>query len=626
MAPARSLWLLIMVGVVVTLIPWAFTIASTAFVADKMAHETTSSRLDIIGNGLTNDVSAYLDLGVPLNKAVGVSDFLASDLAPYDYIRLASITATDGYVVGSYKRPGATAAAPAGKAKSFMRFKSFPIASSGKVVARLDLIYEQPTASGQLGIAGLSFVIALLSALVFGLQFILSSFRRSVMCPMQVADALERRIGERRFDTRAPTAEPGPVADVFEQINQLLVAVNERVARCRSYLTEVREYSYNPAAAPAVERLEQQLEFVGRFAPDGMRELKLDHGDLLAGPSAFRVAAMLTLLLAQAMKTGLLPAPQPLLIVFAAVAVAGLIHEVFGSLRLWVMPLLALAALVAMHWLVRPEHVAVALAAGAFAATAAGQAVMARHPVVRAGIGWHGLLGIFAALGVSVLGFSLDLPALSWLAALIVLGGLAALGMQSTGLPRLPAGETRSVSGKLIALIELMPAVLFMGGLGLWLGQTGHRLAFSWATAGTGGLLTSVWIGAGVASLSAGLALLLLRSGPLRVLPHLLTPLCLFVLAAVFWFAVPPLYAVLASVAAIGIGVPAALGLIARSRGGALFPWAAFSLAVGTAIALDPPRQPMSIILFALAAASVLFLVLALISFWLQQRSLRRSA
>ncbi|WP_445681220.1 hypothetical protein [Radicibacter daui] len=626
MSPLRSLWLLIMVGVVVTLIPWALTVASATLVAGKMVHETTATRLDIIGNSLSGDIGAYLDLGVPLDEAVGASDFLGADLAAYHYILSASLTSADGHELGSYKAPGSPAGAEFMAADMPTQSKSFPITSAGKVVGRLDLVYRQPTVSGELGQAGLSFLIALAISLVFGLQFILSSFRRSVLCPMQVADALEARMSQRRFDTRAPVDEPGPLSLVFEQINQLLVAVNERVATCRSYLWEVRDYSYNPAAAPAMERLEQRLGLIGRFAPDGMRELKLDHGDLLAGPAIFRLGALLALLATQAFATGFVTAPHLLLILLGSAAAACLIHELFGWLRLWIFAPLALAALIALPWLGEPPSVAVCLGVGTFAATACAQMLAARHVVARAGTAWHGLLGIFAGLGIAVLAQQLRFPALVWVAGIAVTGGLAALGLRNTRLPRVPAGETRSMTGKLLALIELLPALLFFGGLGVWLSQTGLRLAFSWSLEGSAGLLMAIWLAAGIASLTASIVLVLLRGALAAPVIWLALPLALFGLGGLFWFPIDPLGTVVGSAAIIGAGLPVAFGVIARARGGAFFPWATVCLAAGVLTTLDPPRQPVPVILFAGAAAAALFLLIGGLVVLLRERTLRRAS
>lgn len=296
MNPASRVFIYLLgVALTVVLIPWLATFVTALESATTTARGAVANRLQVVGSGITRDISSYLALGVAIDQAVGLDQYLAGELRSEDDIRVALVSSTNGKVLGRFVRPGVVGSVDYSHIDSKANWSvlgletiTFPIAYHGAIVGNVLLAYDTATSVGKVRTMAAKFVAILVIVLAVAFEAVLYAYRETVIVPLRTAISLDQRAANRSFDRIAAPPPGGPAVPLIEAQNRLILAINDRYARVRAYLSEVKELSFNRKAPWAVDKLGRRLARAGQFSPDGLEELHIEHGDLFVGPMAFQ--------------------------------------------------------------------------------------------------------------------------------------------------------------------------------------------------------------------------------------------------------------------------------------------------------------------------------------------------
>ncbi|WP_207482405.1 hypothetical protein [Arenibaculum pallidiluteum] len=479
----RTVLRLCLVGLAVVVVPWLATLAASMLSAAHLARDAAGARMEIVGGSMARDLNAYLGIDISLDRGVGFDAYLAEDLAGEDEVMVALIATEDGRVVGHYLRPGRDDlvgrrfTAQSDWRALHLAAATFPIVHKGQQVGRLILARDAAPGIPHAGRVVSDFLVALGVILAIGAQHVLVAYRQSVSLPLQTVAAIERRAERRQFDRTAPVPHGGPAAPVAEALNRLLAALNDRYARVASYLDEIREMSFNPAAPAEAARYQAALAASARFAPEGLKELRVHMGDLFAGPSAFcggvvaGIAGALASLSAttEAGEHGILPAATA---VATGLLAAALAARLGPRVRILGGGAVAFAGGLALSFL---SGTGATLAGAALAVAGSASVAAAVAPLgIRAAAGriGHAAAGIATGGGVVVLDSGHFGMWASYPVAAVALGAGLLLALRSA--PPAVARERRRLSTKrlgqvMLAAVLASPAWLLFVAFGVWL-------------------------------------------------------------------------------------------------------------------------------------------------------------
>ncbi len=569
---SRLFALLLMVATVATLITWVATAMAVVLSTAGLGRDAAVLRMELVAGGITRDIAEYAGAGIGLAEAVGVSDYLRGELTDDPAVAAAVVETLDGRPIGRFVRPGRDdlATAPLDLPqleRAGLAAAAFPVLVEGVAIGRVLLAMDEDALPAGLDGAMPHFFVALVTALLFGGHIILTAFRELVERPQQTVLAVQQRVAQRQFDASAGVVAEGPVAPVAEAVTRVLVAVNDRVARARAYVQELRDFSFNRDAAAAAGTLDERLGRSGTFAPDGMVVLRLDHAALVLGPALFRAALVIALGIWLAVRGGL-PVPLSVAAALLGAAIGGLARMVPRMPRPLFLAGLAAAALVVLPafpeaWLGLPL---LALASAAAFATVA--TIACSHPAVRAGAVLHAALGLAAGAGLIHLEY---ISGATWVTsgvAVLALFALAVLGTRHAATAG-PPPRPEPAAGRLS--LPLLP-ILFWAGAALWL------------AAGSGAVGTyEAWAATIAVAVGSGLMLVVLYRWRSRLVADVALPLALFgaVVALPLGESVG---ALMLGGLAVGLGAPAAAGLQALHGGQRGVPWTATAVTLGAVL------------------------------------------
>ncbi|ALJ37504.1 MULTISPECIES: hypothetical protein [Azospirillum] len=290
---------------VVVVVPWLATLAAALIAAAGLADRGTASRAEIVGTGIAHDLEKALALGLPLDRMAGMDDYLGEAGAVFPEIKL--ILVVDGagrplFQKSDAARPDLSVRlVPAETDWSALGLvlQRFPIrqgaATAGEVLLGRSAVAQPANAPRIL----IDFAVALSIALALGGLALRTMLNAQVMAPLRLVASLEANLARSAYDRIAPPVEQSLIGTLLAEMNRVVTGVNDRFARLRSYLAEVRDLSFNKDAAAEVAPLIERIERLGRFSPDRLTALAPpDAGSLpyatafCAGVGAAAAAAM----------------------------------------------------------------------------------------------------------------------------------------------------------------------------------------------------------------------------------------------------------------------------------------------------------------------------------------------
>ncbi|GAA0587602.1 hypothetical protein [Caenispirillum bisanense] len=569
---SRLFALLLMVAAVATLITWVATAMAVVVSTAGLGRDAVSVRLELVAGGITRDIAEYAGAGIGLSEAVGVSEYLREELSGDPAVAAALVETPDGRPIGRFIRPDrddltATTLDLARLERSGLTAAAFPVLVEGMTVGRVVLAMEEAALPAGLDGAMPHFFVALVTALLFGSHLILTAFRELVERPQQAVLAVQQRVALRQFDASAGAVADGPVAPVAEAVTRVLVAVNDRVARARAYVQELRDFSFNRDAAAAAGTLDERLGRSGTFAPDGMVVLRLDHAALVLGPALFRAALVIALGIWLAARGGL-PVALSVAAALLVAAVGGLARLVPRMPRPLFLAGLAAAALVVLPAFPEPWLGLPLLALASAHAFATVATIVCSHPAVRAGAALHAAFGLAAGAGLIHLEHVSGSTWVTTGTAVLALFALAVLGTRHAATAG-PPPRPDAAAGRLS--LPLLP-ILFWAGAALWL------------AAGSGAVGTyEAWAATIAVAVGSSLMLTVLYRWRARLVADVALPVALFgaVVALPLGESVA---ALMLGGFAVGIGAPAAAGLQALHGGLRGMPWTATAVTLGAVL------------------------------------------
>lgn len=474
----RTLQLVMLVAVAAMMVPWLAMVATSMLTTGDTVARAAAARLQIIGSGMVRDIEAYVRAGVPMEDIVGLGEYMSGDLVRTEEVQTAWVETAGGQVLDRYVRADRSdlkfrdLSSATDWAAMGLQIARFPITLEGRSLGQLLLAYQAHTPPSVLERMGGDFVVVMATMLAIGAQVVLAAWRETLVLPLRTLTTLERRVARHGYDRIAASASGGPLAAVVEALNRLIVGVNDRYAMVRAYLAEIRQYSFNPRAASVAVALERRLDEAGRFAPDGLDELQVSHGDLFAGPVAFRAAMLVGLVWGSAASLNADGSAAAGMTLAAAACAGGgaAAKTVLGfaaRLRVGIGVAAGLAGLAAMALL--PWYSAVLVGAGLVtaAALAIASTVAADSAVGKSERAVHTALGYGAGGGIVAIGTGLvDLwaPLVAALLALISLSVMA-LRFPSAGVARRPVLS----AGPLPTVALVLPAWLSCVAAGIWI-------------------------------------------------------------------------------------------------------------------------------------------------------------
>lgn len=393
--------------IVVVLVPWLATLAAALIAAAGLADRGAASRAEIVGLGIAHDLEKALALGLPLDRMAGMEDYLGEAASVFPEIDLILVVDANGrplFQKSDATRPELSVRltpADTDWAALGLKVQRFPVrngaATAGEVLLGRNAVVQPANAQRIL----IDFAVALSIALAMGGLLLRAMLHSMVVAPMRLVSALDSNLAQSSYDRIAPAVEQSLIGGLLAEMNRVVIGVNDRFARVRSYLIEVRDLSFNKDAAGQVEPLIGRIERLGRFSPDRLTALTPAGGDPLPHVALFCggvVLSIVTAVAAQRLPLGMAMAGAA----FGLAASVPLAHAL-GRRAPW----LAVGALLA--WAVGSlaggvPAVLVALAAvGGLAAGLPFQSVRSSADLLRGGQTVSGTAGLVAGAGLSVL-------------------------------------------------------------------------------------------------------------------------------------------------------------------------------------------------------------------------------
>ncbi|MGY0779179.1 hypothetical protein ACW7BC_14920 [Azospirillum argentinense] len=505
---------------VVVVVPWLATLAAALIAAAGLADRGTASRAEIVGTGIAHDLEKALALGLPLDRMAGMDDYLGEAGAVFPEIKL--ILVVDGagrplFQKSDAARPDLSVRlVPAETDWSALGLvlQRFPIrqgaATAGEVLLGRSAVAQPANAPRIL----IDFAVALSIALALGGLALRTMLNAQVMAPLRLAASLEANLARSAYDRIAPPVEQSLIGTLLAEMNRVVTGVNDRFARLRSYLAEVRDLSFNKDAAAEVAPLIERIERLGRFSPDRLTALAPpDAGSL---PYATAFCAGVGAAVAAAIAARHLPPGVALGGVVLGMAVAVPLALALGR-RAPVAGALALGAWALLNGL--GDGVVVWLSGVVLGGLSAALPFQAARPAaesLRAGPAVSAAGGLVAGTGLSVLCIGGGVP--SVLMAGAVLSGLAGL-LAAVRLERRSGLTLPRVTLRALLAVDRwwVDGTLRPKGWGLWL-VTALALAVL-SRADGGGAMDArrvaelLWLHATPAWLAAALVAVLLPRG-----------------------------------------------------------------------------------------------------------------
>lgn len=278
---------------VVVVVPWLATLAAALIAAAGLADRGTASRAEIVGTGIAHDLEKALALGLPLDRMAGMEDYLGEAGGVFPEIKL--ILVVDGagrplFQKSDAARPDLSVRlVPAETDWSALGLvlQRFPIrqgaATAGEVLLGRNAVAQPANAQRIL----IDFAVALSIALALGGLALRTMLNAQVMAPLRLAASLESNLARSAYDRIAPPVEQSLIGNLLAEMNRVVTGVNDRFARLRSYLAEVRDLSFNKDAAAEVAPLIERIERLGRFSPDRLTALAPPDAGSLPYATAF---------------------------------------------------------------------------------------------------------------------------------------------------------------------------------------------------------------------------------------------------------------------------------------------------------------------------------------------------
>lgn len=278
---------------VVVVVPWLATLAAALIAAAGLADRGTASRAEIVGTGIAHDLEKALALGLPLDRMAGMDDYLGEAGAVFPEIKL--ILVVDGagrplFQKSDAARPDLSVRlVPAETDWSALGLvlQRFPIrqgaATAGEVLLGRSAVAQPANAPRIL----IDFAVALSIALALGGLALRTMLNAQVTAPLRLVAALESNLARSAYDRIAPPVEQSLIGGLLAEMNRVVTGVNDRFARLRSYLAEVRDLSFNKDAAAQVAPLIERIERLGRFSPDRLTALAPPDAGSLPYAAAF---------------------------------------------------------------------------------------------------------------------------------------------------------------------------------------------------------------------------------------------------------------------------------------------------------------------------------------------------
>lgn len=330
----------------VVVIPWLATLAAALIASGGLADRGSAARAEIVGRAIADDVDHALSLGLPLDRLAGMDDYLADAVAGVPAIKLVMVTDAEGRTLfqkADRDRPDLSMRqSPAEMDWSALGLvqQRFPIRMGTGMLGAVVLGREAQALPADPRRILIDFAVALSIALATGALLLRMLLQSMVVGPLGLVAELEAGMARRVYDRIAPTVEQSLIQELLSAINAVVVGANERFARVRAYLAEVRDLSFAKDAPERVAPLIREVEGLGRFAPDHLVALVPEERGNLPHAAVFGAGA------AVAVVVGLAGQRLPLDVAAAAVglgvAVAAPVAAVMGRLAL---PLAALALL-----------------------------------------------------------------------------------------------------------------------------------------------------------------------------------------------------------------------------------------------------------------------------------------
>ncbi|WP_247877224.1 hypothetical protein [Azospirillum brasilense] len=278
---------------VVVVVPWLATLAAALIAAAGLADRGIASRAEIVGTGIAHDLEKALALGLPLDRMAGMEDYLGEAGAVFPEIKL--ILVVDGagrplYQKSDAARPDLSVRlvpAETDWPALGLVLQRFPIrqgaATAGEVLLGRNAVAQPANAPRIL----IDFAVALSIALALGGLALRTMLNAQVMAPLRLAASLEANLARSVYDRIAPPVEQSLIGTLLAEMNRVVTGVNDRFARLRSYLAEVRDLSFNKDAAAEVAPLIERIERLGRFSPDRLTALAPPDAGSLPYATAF---------------------------------------------------------------------------------------------------------------------------------------------------------------------------------------------------------------------------------------------------------------------------------------------------------------------------------------------------
>ncbi|MDR3518964.1 MAG: hypothetical protein P4M00_24455 [Azospirillaceae bacterium] len=617
--------------VLVLVVPWLAALAAALTAATGLSEQASIARADIVVRSISTDLDRALTIGVPIDHLVGLDEFLRDAVAVFPEVPLVMLTDTTGRVLfqlSAPSRPDLSVRFDRGDidwTPYGLAIASVPLHKGTQVVGALLVGRSTAVRPANTDRLLVDFAVALSITLVLAVLVLRAVTHTMIAFPLSVATALDGRIGRREFDRLAPPIGHGQIAALLSSINRRVLSLNDDFARVRSYLTEVRDLSFNKRAAAEIAPLLVRLEALGRFSPDHLAEIEMSS----AAPWFHFVAACSAFLLANVMGAGarFLPLPTVLGLACIGIVVAPLIVAWLGRASSLLAVLLHLVWIgigmtVASH---DPAMAQAAITAGALASCLSYQAMRALPASRAVPLTASTISGLVGGTGLLVLGNGWRHPEIVMIIAGVVglVGLLVAIRLDHGSHP----GDFRIRFRELVDVDRWWRrGVLQPRGWAVWL-LTGLAVAATVqhlvGTPGAlRGLLETFWMQAIAAWIGAILVSCVDATG-IAMAYAVTVALAGFVLAAVpqappLWMAI--LAAALGGGHAALIGRPGSSAMTMAARASLAFAAGLLALPIGAMIARGLAADALIAGLGLLVAAAMVPGFLAAVWQWLRDR------
>ncbi|MBP2290297.1 hypothetical protein [Azospirillum rugosum] len=443
--------------VMVVVVPWLATLAAALIAAAGLADRGAASRAEIVGLGIAHDLEKALTLGLPLDRMAGMEDYLGEAAAVFPEIDLILVVDASGrplFQKSNAARPELSVRLTPSEtdwAALGLKVQRFPVrngaSAAGEVLLGRSAVSQPANAQRIL----IDFAVAISIALAMGGLLLRAMLHSLVVAPLRLVAALESNLARSAYDRIAPPVEQSLIGGLLAEMNRVVITVNDRFARVRSYLTEVRDLSFNKEAAGQVTPLIARVERLGAFAPDRLAALAPGGSDPLPHVALFAAGVVLAVVTAVAAQR--LPLGLAMLGAGVGVALAVPMAHALGRRAAPVAVLAYLLWALLVWGLSRlstgtPVLLVAVAGVGALAAVLSVQSVRAAGDSLRAGQTVSAAAGFVAGAGLSVLcagGAVLEIGMVAAALATLV-GATVALRLEGRGGSALPRITLRGLA------------------------------------------------------------------------------------------------------------------------------------------------------------------------------------